>query len=180
MATPARVERRTWLHVGSISRRPIAIAAVVVLLIAAFFVIRGMRGGHDKTTIMTAPVESRNISLTIEATGAVEPIDLVEVKSKASGQIVKMPVQVGSFVKKGALLAQIDPRDVRNQYNQAIAARKAAQANVEVTRAAKARSDALYGQQIITADEHEKATLDYANAQSQLVAARTNVDLAGQ
>src|SRR3989442_8827101 len=99
---------------------------------------------------MTAPVEPRNIALTIEASGTAEPIDLVEVKSKASGLIVKMPVQVGSFVKKGALLAQIDPRDVQNQYDQALAALKAAQANVQVTLAAKTRSDALYKQQIIT------------------------------
>jgi len=180
MATPARVERRTWLNVGAIFRRPIAIAAGVVLVIALVLVVRGLRNGHDKTTIMTAPVESRNIALTIEATGTVEPVDLVEVKSKASGLIVKMPVQVGTFVKKGALLAQIDPRDVQNQLNQAIAAQKAARANVEVALAAKTRSDALYKQQIITADEHEKATLDYANAQSQVVAARTDVDLARQ
>jgi HlyD family secretion protein len=165
---------------GMITRRPLVIAAVVVALVVAFVLVRGARHGNPKTTILTAPVESRNIALTIEATGTVEPIDLVEVKSKASGLIVHMPVEIGSKVAKGALLAQIDPRDVQNQLSQVVAAQKAAQAQVTVTDAAKRRSDGLYTQGIITADEHEKATLDYANAQSQLVKARTDVDLAKQ
>jgi HlyD family secretion protein len=180
MATPAQVERGPWLSVRAISRRPLVLLAVLAIAIVAFVLMRGARNGKDKTQIMTAPVESRSISLTIDATGTVEPIDLVEVKSKASGLITHMPVQVGSFVKKGALLAQIDPRDVQNQYNQAQAALLAAQANVQVARAAKQRSDGLFAQQIITADEHEKATLDDANAQAQLVTARTNLDLALQ
>ena len=181
MATPARVERGSWVNARAISRRPVVLLSALVVVIAAVLVVRAVRhGGNNKTQIMTAPVEPRNIALTIEATGTVEPIDLVEVKSKASGQIVHMPVQIGSTVRKGALLAQIDPRDVQNQLNQALAALTAAQANVQIARAAKRRSDALFAQQIITADEHEKATLDYANAQAQLVKARTDVDLARQ
>jgi HlyD family secretion protein len=180
MATPAVVQRSAWVSVREFSRRPLVLIAVAVVAIAAVLFVRGRGHGKDKTQIMTAVVEARNIALTIEATGTVEPIDLVEVKSKASGLIVKMPVQIGSFVQKGALLAQIDPRDAQNQYSQALAALKAAQAGVQVAQAAVKRSDGLYAQQIITADEHEKATLDYANAQSQLVRARTDLDLAGQ
>jgi len=180
MATPVTVERRTWWNVRGLPRRTVAIAGAVLVLVLAVLLVRAARHGGKKNVVLTAPVEPRNIALTIEATGTVEPIDLVEVKSKASGLIVRMPVEIGSFVKKGALLAQIDPRDVQNQYSQVLAAQKAAQASVEVARAAKQRSDALYSQQIITADEHEKATLDYANAQSQLVKARTDVDLASQ
>jgi HlyD family secretion protein len=162
-------------------RRPLLLLlAVLAIAVLAFVLLRGARNGKEKTALLTAAVESRSISLTIDATGTVEPIDLVEVKSKASGLITHMPVEVGSLVKKGALLAQIDPRDVQNQYNQAQAALQAAQANVQVAQAAKKRSDALFAQQIITADEHEKATLDDANAQAQLVTARTNLDLALQ
>jgi len=173
MATPAQPAQPIW-------RRPAVILGVIVIVILAIGIGRVTRHKTSKTQVMTAAVEPRNIALTIEATGTVEPIDLVEVKSKASGQITHMPVQVGSFVKKGALLAQIDPRDVQNQYAQTLAALKAAEASVLVAAAAKKRSDALFSQQIITADEHEKATLDYANAQAQLVKARTDVDLARQ
>ena len=59
--------------------------------------------------------------LSAQANGTVEPIDIVEVKSKASGTIIKMPVDIGSYVNVGDLLVQIDPRDVQNQYDQAAA-----------------------------------------------------------
>ncbi|HMI32102.1 MAG TPA: efflux RND transporter periplasmic adaptor subunit [Candidatus Limnocylindrales bacterium] len=181
MATPARVERSVWMNVRGIKRRPAVVAiAVVLVAIIAVLVVRGSKQGGKKTQIMTAAVERRDIALTIDATGTVEPIDLVEVKSKASGQIVRMPVQVGSLVPRGALLAQIDPRDSQNQYNQALAALKAAQAKVDISLAQKKRSDDLYAKGILTADEHEAATLDYANAQSSLVKARTDLDLAQQ
>jgi len=162
-------------------KRWTAIAAGAVILLAILLVVR-MAGPHGPKTaeIPFEPVARRNISLTVEATGAVEPIDLVEVKSKASGQIVKMPVEVGSMVRKGDLLAQIDPRDVQNQYAQALAALQAAQAKVAISLAQRNRSDNLFAQAVITAPEHEAATLDYANAQSQVVKARTDVDLARQ
>ena len=114
-----------------------------------------------------------------QATGP-SAIDLVEVRSKASGQITKMTVEIGTDVKTGQLLAQIDPRDVRNQYNQALAALNAAQSKATISGAQKKRSDDLFNQQVITADEHEAAAIDYANSQSALVGARTNVDLARQ
>jgi HlyD family secretion protein len=180
MATPARVKGAPGAGVLAFVRRPLVLIAALVIAVVAVVIVRGAGHGKSKTQIMTAPVETRSISLTIDATGTVEPIDLVEVKSKASGLITHMPVQVGSFVKKGALLAQIDPRDVQNQYNQANAALQAAKANVQVAEAAKKRSDGLFAQQIVTADEHEKATLDDANATAQMVTARTNLDLALQ
>ena len=181
MATPARIERRPWiLNVRDLARRPLLVAAVLVAAVAAVLLLRGAGHRGDTSAIMTAAVERRNIALTIDATGTVEPIDLVEVKSKASGQIVRMPVQVGSFVKRGALLAQIDPRDVQNQYDQALAALKAAEAKVAISKAQKTRADDLYAKGIITAEEHETATLDYANSLAAQVKARTDLDLARQ
>ena len=72
-------------------------------------------------TIETAAVERRSIVLSAQANGTVEPVDIIEVKSKASGTIIKMPVDVGSKVKTGDLLVQIGPRTVQNAYTQAAA-----------------------------------------------------------
>ncbi|MDQ3697656.1 MAG: efflux RND transporter periplasmic adaptor subunit [Gemmatimonadota bacterium] len=130
--------------------------------------------------IQTVPVERRDIVVDAEATGVVEPINVVEVKSKASGQIVQMPVETGSEVKPGDLLVQVDTRDVRNQYNQALADVRAAQARVEVSTTQKGRADELYKGRIITAQEYEAAQLDFANAEAQVVRARANLDLAQQ
>ena len=130
--------------------------------------------------IPTALVERRDIVSNAEATGTVEPVNIVEVKSKASGQITAMPVDIGTVVSAGQLLVQIDTRDVRNQYDQTVAAQQAAQASLNVSLAQKKRSDELFAQEVITPQEHETAALAYANAQSSLVRARTDMDLARQ
>ncbi|HET7496929.1 MAG TPA: efflux RND transporter periplasmic adaptor subunit [Candidatus Eisenbacteria bacterium] len=158
-----------------------ATAAGAALLLVVVMLARGAgKKNASVAEIPFEPVSRRDISLTVEATGTVEPIDLIEVKSKASGQIIRMPVQVGSLVKKGDLLAQIDPRDVQNSYAQTLAALRAAQAKATISLAQKKRSDNLYAQAVITAPEHEAATLDYANAQAAVVKARTDLDLASQ
>ncbi|HJU65789.1 MAG TPA: efflux RND transporter periplasmic adaptor subunit [Gemmatimonadaceae bacterium] len=130
--------------------------------------------------IQTVAVERRDIVISAEATGVVEPINVVEVKSKASGQIVRMPVETGTQVRPGDLLVQVDTRDVRNQYEQALADVRSAEANLAVAEAQKKRSDDLFAQRIITAQEHETAALSYTQAQAQIVRARTNLDLAQQ
>ena len=67
-------------------------------------------------------VTREDIRVILEATGTVEPIGLVEVKSTASSQIVELPVDIGSIVRRVDLLAQIDKIDVQNAFNQASAA----------------------------------------------------------
>ena len=128
--------------------------------------------------IDTAAVARRPLVITVAATGIIQPEAVVQVKSKASGQIVKMPVQMGTVVKPGDLIAQIDPRDPQSRYNQAVAALNAAKANLEVTRAQRDRADQLFTQRALTAPEHEAAVLAYANAQSQLATAQTNLEVA--
>jgi HlyD family secretion protein len=130
--------------------------------------------------IGTAVVDRRTIVVDAQATGAVEPINVIEVKSKASGQIVKMPVETGAQVREGDLLVQIDTRDVKNQYDQASADLRSAQASLEVAQAQKKRSDELYKTRIITAQEFEAAQLALTQAQGAIVRATTNLDLAKQ
>jgi HlyD family secretion protein len=165
---------RPWI------RRWAWVIAGVILIAGAVAARSLLTRSKPKIAVAYETVERRDITMSVESNGSVEPIDLVEVKSKASGQILKMPVQVGSVVKAGDLLAQIDKVDVQNQYDQAAAALQAAQTKVTISSAQSKRSDALYAEQIITADEHEAATLDLANAQSQLVKARTDLDIARQ
>ena len=154
------------------------VAAILVLILAMLPSCKGER--EPNSTIQTVPVERRDIVVDAEATGVVEPINVIEVKSKASGQIERMPVETGTRVKPGDLLVQVDTRDVRNQYNQALADLRAAQARVAVAAAQRKRSEDLFKQQIITAQELETAQLDHANAQAQQTRADASLDLAQQ
>jgi HlyD family secretion protein len=125
-------------------------------------------------------VQRRDLVIDAQATGTVEPINVIEVKSKASGMVTRMPVETGTLVREGDLLVQVDTRDVKNQFDQATADLRAAQAGLEVAEAQKKRSDDLLAARIITTTENEQATLQLAQSSAQVVRARASLDLAKQ
>ena len=156
---------------GAQGSKTLAIALIVALVACK-------KTTDTALVIETAPVERRSIVLSAQANGTVEPIDIVEVKSKASGTIIKMPVDVGSKVKVGDLLVQIDPRTVQNAYTQAAADLASATVARSVALAQRNRSADLYQQKIITSTEMEAATLTFANADANVVKARTDLSTA--
>jgi HlyD family secretion protein len=153
-------------------------STTLLLLIVGLAVAGCKKKADTALTIETAPVERRSIVLSVQANGTVEPVNIVEVKSKASGTITHMPVDIGANVKAGDLLVQIDPRDVRNQYDQAAADVASATVQRSTALAQRNRSEELYKQKIITAQEMDAANLDYANANSNLIKAQTNLSIA--
>lgn len=126
----------------------------------------------------TAEASRGDLRITAEATGTVEPIRTVEVKSLAGGEILALNVDVGDQVQPGDLLARVDPRDVQNAFNQAQADLEVAEARLEISRAQLTRNEELLNAGVITQQEFEAASLDFATAQSNLVKAQTNFDLA--
>jgi len=83
------------------------------------------------------PVAHRDIVVSASASGAIQPILTLSVKSKASGEILDMPVQTGDDVKKGQLLAKIDPRIPRNDLTQAEASLAVAKAQLDSSNAVR-------------------------------------------
>ena len=127
---------------------------------------------------LTATVRRGDLVIRAEATGSIEPVRRVDVKSKASGEILRLHADVGDRVTRGTLLAEIDPRDVRNSFNQVQADLEVARARLEISQAQLERSQQLLDANVITQQEHENARLDYTNAQASLVRAQTNFELA--
>jgi HlyD family secretion protein len=149
---------------------------------AALLVVAAACSGKKNTAlpVTTAQVQRRDIVIDAQASGAIEPINVVEVKSKAGGVITRVPVETGTIVKRGDLLVQVDTRDVNNQLEQAQADLDAAQEKYNVSIQQKKRSDDMFAAKVITAQEHETAALDLRNANTALVRARTALDLAKQ
>ena len=117
------------------------------------------------------PVERRDIVVSAQAAGAIQPDTTVEVKSKASGEILQLNAETGQTVKRGALLVRIDPRNARNALAQAQADLDVAQAQLANATSQKRRADELFTSQSITEQEHEQALLDFANAKAAVVRA---------
>src|SRR2546421_5159547 len=122
------------------------------------------------------PVERRNIVVSASASGAIEPVLTVDVKSKASGEIIGMNVQTGDDVKADQLLASIDPRIPRNNLAQAQANLAVAQAQLANAKAQQARSDTLFKAQAITQTEYDQSKLDYANANAAVIRAQSDLE----
>ena len=121
------------------------------------------------------PVIRRDIVVSAQAAGTIQPDTTVEVKSKASGEILQIMVETGQEVRRGELMVNVDPRTARNTMAQTQAEFEVARATLANARSTKRRSDELFQSRSITETEHEAAQLTYANAIADSV--RANVAL---
>jgi HlyD family secretion protein len=144
--------------------------------IAALLLFAACKNETPAPTYQAVPIERRDIVVSAQASGAVQPDTTVEVKSKASGEILDLAVETGQTVKRGDLMVRVDPRIPRNAVAQAQADLEVAQARLANANSQKRRADELFKSQSITEQEHEQALLDYANANAEVIRARVALD----
>jgi HlyD family secretion protein len=121
LVTAAKKNRKFWIGVG--------LAIAVVVPIAVFGVIRLAQGSSVDPNKL-AKVTRGDVARSVVATGKIQPITKVEVKSKASGIVEKLYVDINDRVKKGQNLAQLDQQEIVAQVEAQKAQLAAAQANV--------------------------------------------------
>jgi len=121
-------------------------------------------------------IEPKNLDLTIKASGEIEAVYSVEIKSKASGEILDLPAEVGDAVKKGQILARIDQRTPRNVVDQAEADLQLAEVRLENAEAQLTRGKALHDEGSIADKNFEEIQEAYASAKSQHVRSIVNVE----
>jgi HlyD family secretion protein len=138
--------------------------------------LAGCKKEAAQVVYQTVPVARRDILVSAQASGTIQPDTTVEVKSKASGEILQLSAETGQSVKRGAPLVRIDPRNARNALAQAQADLDVAQAKLANATSQKRRADELFTSQSITEQEHEQALLDYADAKAEVVRTRVAVD----
>jgi len=112
---------------------------IVVVITAA-----ALRPNHTIEPDKLASVEKGDIARSVVATGKIEPLTKVEVKSKASGIVEKIYVDAGAKVKAGQLLAELD----KEQLQAAVAE---ARANLEAAEAAQQAAEATYQKNLVDA-----------------------------
>jgi len=142
-----------------------------ILLVAA-----GCKEKPKVVVYQAVPVERRSIIVSARATGTVQPDTVVQVKSKASGEILEMKVETGQTVTRGTLLVRVDQRTPRNRLNQAQADLDVAKARYENAVAQRGRSDTLFKSQSISTEEHETAVLAVANEKAAVIGAQVALD----
>ena len=118
-------------------------------------------------------VSTKKLELSIEASGIIEAISSVEIKSKASGEILFLGAEVGDLVEKGSILGQIDQRTPKNILDQAKSDLEAAKVRLTNAKSQFERGKELHKNASISDKDFEDIQESFAQAKSTLV--RTEV-----
>ena len=117
----ARKKGRLWLWISLV---------ILVVLVGAGAGIAHLASGSGIDPNKIAKVSKGDVARSVVATGKITPITQVEVKSKASGIVEKLYVDINNVVRKGQPLAQLDEQEISDQVAAQRAQLGAAQANV--------------------------------------------------
>jgi HlyD family secretion protein len=131
------------------------------------------KANEETTFYKKESVNQKKLELSIEASGIIEAISSVEIKSKASGEILLLGAEVGDLVKKGSILGQIDQRTPKNILDQAKSDLEASRVRLENAKSQYDRGKELHDNGSISDKDYEDIQESYAQAKSSVV--RTEV-----
>ncbi|GAB4459746.1 MAG: hypothetical protein OHK0029_22760 [Armatimonadaceae bacterium] len=146
----------------------IATGTVVALVMGSGFWLLTRQGAAADIQYRTATAEVRDLQQTVSATGIVQPFTVVDIKSRAGGEIQTLAVDVGDRVRKGQLIARIDPIDSQTAYDQAVADVQSARARIDQAE----QSRTLQEQTAAISIEQAEANVRSAQAQVRAAEAR--------
>lgn len=138
--------------------KKIYLFAISVMLLATSCGHKKERDAMLIRPVKTATASSQSV-IRKDFSGIVEAVEYVRLAFRVSGQVINLPVVEGQRVKKGQLIAAIDPRDISLQYAADKAAYETAAAQVE-------RNKRLLGRQAISVQEYEISVANYQKAKS--------------
>ena len=157
------------------------IAIIGIIIAAAVLLIFGLKNGSAK--YITKEVTRGTIIEYVEASGTIKPINTIAVGTQVSGTVARIYVDYNSQVKKGQLLAELDPSLFQSNVDQstaklsnAQAAYSKAMANLEYKKNNYQRYEHLYAKNYVSRDDVELARSNYLTAQADVAAARAEMN----
>jgi HlyD family secretion protein len=174
---------RRWL-------RRLAIVGGLVLVIAGGFVWSAKHAPPPAARFLTAPVAVGDVIEKVQATGTVQPLLQINVGAQVNGRVTQVLVDFNSVVKKGDVLAEIDPliygtqvsaqaanlAAQRAQLAQAKASMASMKAQLETARIAFERTQRLFESNLASRSDLDSARGNYESFRAQFEAASANVD----
>jgi HlyD family secretion protein len=154
------------------------VVSLALLAAAAAGCGDGDAGSSESVGFKEIQVRRGPIQVAVSASGEVRPIDRIEMKSKASGQIMDLPIEEGDLVMRGDLLARLDQRDERAEVEQARADLDIARAELEQAKRSFDRREELYQRQYISEEEKDEIELELAVARGKLIRVETSLERA--
>ncbi|MGI9104143.1 MAG: efflux RND transporter periplasmic adaptor subunit [Terriglobales bacterium] len=167
-------KKRRLLYIGG---------SIIAVLAIAIAVMAATRGGTKIDPTKLGKVDKGDLAKSVVATGKIEPITKVEIKSKASGIVKKWNIDAGQTVKAGTVLVELDKVEIEAQVRQAKASLEAAEASrrAAVADFERAKVDAISPDIPMLKRAYDRAlsmAKDGVVSQSQLDDAQKNYELA--
>ena len=170
--------KRNWIILGGI------------LLIVILVVVAITKGKNSNATkVSTEKVEKRKIIQTVSANGKIQPEVDIKISPYISGEVVELKVKEGDIVKKGDLLAKIDPEIYISSFEQGEASLNTQKANLanararlsqmkaqfDNTKASFERQEKLYKENVISASDYDAAKSAFQVAKAQTDASEQDI-----
>lgn len=161
-----------------------AIAALMFMVVAALAAVFLLGGNGKAPAYDTARAERGDITEAVTASGVLNPVNTVEVGTQVSGTISRIYADFNSPVKKGELIAEIDPSILEAKVAQSRAGLMQARADLETARAALTdagrelkRKKNLLAREIVPQSEFDKAETAHLKAKAEVASAKARVAL---
>jgi HlyD family secretion protein len=177
--TAPKSKKKLWLIIAGV---------VVLVVIIVLAVLKGKN--NEGTKVATEKVVRRSITQTVSANGKIQPEKDIKISPYISGEVIDLLVKEGDQVKKGDLLAKIDPEIYVSMYDQSVAALNTQKANEANARARLAqlkaqyenarltyeRQQKLFNQNVISQAEFDQAKASYEVAKAQVTAGEEDIN----
>ena len=161
-------------------KKAVIISAVIILLVVTGYIL--FRGKGNEPKFRTEKVVKGDIVMAVTSTGTVNPVTTVLVGTQVSGTIKEIYVDFNSPVKKGQLIARIDPALFEAQVNQARANLFSAKANLEKAEATLVdakrtmdRNKELFSKNLVARSELDTAETNHETSKATVSAAKAQV-----
>jgi len=154
----------------------------IVLLLGGVWLIGAYRdnAGTGERKFQTVEAVRRDIGSSVLATGVIKPMVGAEVRvgSRVSGIVHRLRANIGDRVRKGDVLAELDPTEFRTRHDQAAAALENARAGLDFARPDLERKRSLLAQQVVAQEQVDRAERALQVAEAQVRQAEANLEYA--
>ncbi|MCH8486823.1 MAG: efflux RND transporter periplasmic adaptor subunit [Candidatus Cyclonatronum sp.] len=145
---------------------------ILIMAVAAgiWFIIwqPGAENSRELPPLTTVQAETGDVSRRVVAFGAIHPVQRVTVGSQVSGIIEEIAVDFNSVVRKGQVLARIDPSTFEAEVSSARAELQSAEAGLELARMQWQRVQELRERQFVSPSDVDQASVTLRQAEAQL------------
>jgi HlyD family secretion protein len=187
-ALPSLAELKETIGPGAAagrSRRWWIIGGVLLAVVAAGLLTYTLRKKRNQVQYLSVAVTRGDLAVTVEATGTLEAVTSVEVGSEVSGRVIRELVDVNDEVKKGQIMAEIDPESLRSTLDQSQAQLRGANDAVHLAQATAtesartlARNKQLGSEGILSQSDQDAALAARDRDNASLRSAQENVRVA--